>query len=139
MAAGLSACLQNSACTWEAAQAQAVLHHTGRAGCLQLHGCRPSPCLATRAQDLQVDHQACAAQVVNVTPRYARLKAAGSKNEVIGWENIELISDRPLEVMLDDFKRLKEEFPDRCGPGSRHGGLVQAGACVVQQPGWLLV
>ena len=53
-------------------------------------------------------------QVVNVTPRYARLKASGSKNEVIGWENIELISDRPLEVMLDDFKRLKEEFPDRC-------------------------
>ena len=50
-----------------------------------------------------------------MTPRYARLKASGSKNEVIGWENIELISDRPLSVMLDDFKRLKEEFPDRCG------------------------
>jgi len=35
---------------------------------------------------------------------------------VIGWENIELISDRPLEVMLDDFARLKAEFPDRCPP-----------------------
>lgn len=33
--------------------------------------------------------------------------------EVLGWENIELISDRPLEVMLDEFKRLKAEFPDR--------------------------
>ena len=28
-------------------------------------------------------------------------------------ENIELISDRPLEVMLAEFKRLKDEFPDR--------------------------
>lgn len=33
--------------------------------------------------------------------------------QVIGWENIELISDRPLETMLDEFKRLKNEFPDR--------------------------
>lgn len=33
--------------------------------------------------------------------------------EVIGWENIELISDRPLEVMLQEFKQLKAEFPDR--------------------------
>lgn len=51
-------------------------------------------------------------QVVNVTPRYAKLKSADGK-EVIGWENIELISDRPLSVMLDEFKRLKEEFPNR--------------------------
>ena len=33
--------------------------------------------------------------------------------QVIGWENIELISDRPLETMLDEFKRLKAEFPGR--------------------------
>ena len=33
--------------------------------------------------------------------------------EVTGWENIELISDRPLEVMLKEFKQLKAEFPDR--------------------------
>ena len=33
--------------------------------------------------------------------------------QVIGWENIELISDRPLEVMLEEFKRLKAEFPGR--------------------------
>jgi hypothetical protein len=49
--------------------------------------------------------------VVNVTPRYAKLRdSAGS---VFGWENIELISDRPLEVMLEDCRRLKKEFPDR--------------------------
>ena len=55
-------------------------------------------------------------KVVNVTPRYARLKAsaaAGTKAEVIGWENIELISDRPFETMLAEMKQLKEEYPDR--------------------------
>jgi dihydropyrimidine dehydrogenase (NADP+) len=51
-------------------------------------------------------------KVKNVTPRYAKLRAQDSR-QVIGWENIELISDRPLEVMLDDFKRLKMEYPDR--------------------------
>lgn len=50
-------------------------------------------------------------KVVNVTPRYAKLK--GSDNKVLGWENIELISDRPFETMLDELKRLKEEYPDR--------------------------
>ena len=42
------------------------------------------------------------------TARYARTKA--KSGEVIGWENIELISDRPLEVMLEDFVRLKREY-----------------------------
>jgi len=58
-----------------------------------------------------------AEKVVNVTPRYARLRAAGTngsaKGPIIGWENIELISDRPLETMLKEFKQLKEEYPDR--------------------------
>jgi dihydropyrimidine dehydrogenase (NADP+) len=53
-----------------------------------------------------------AAKINNVTPRYGRLKA--SDGQVIGWENIELISDRPFETMLDDLKRLKQEYPDRC-------------------------
>lgn len=34
-------------------------------------------------------------------------------SQVMGWENIELISDRPLGTMLDEFRRLKLEFPDR--------------------------
>uniref|UniRef100_A0A2P2K8J1 Dihydropyrimidine dehydrogenase NADP+-like n=1 Tax=Rhizophora mucronata TaxID=61149 RepID=A0A2P2K8J1_RHIMU len=57
-----------------------------------------------------------AAKVINVTPRYARLRAGANgsvKGQIIGWENIELISDRPLEVMLKEFKQLKEEYPDR--------------------------
>lgn len=57
-----------------------------------------------------------AAKVINVTPRYAKLKAGvngSAKTQIIGWENIELISDRPLETMLKEFKQLKEEYPDR--------------------------
>src|SRR5208282_5771375 len=53
-----------------------------------------------------------ASKVVNVTPRYAKLLANDSK-EVIGWENIELISDRPFSIWLDEFKKCKDQFPDR--------------------------
>ncbi|KAL5721909.1 dihydropyrimidine dehydrogenase (NADP(+)) [Ranunculus cassubicifolius] len=55
-------------------------------------------------------------KVINVTPRYARLRAAANgsaKGQIIGWQNIELISDRPIETMLKEFKQLKEEYPDR--------------------------
>lgn len=52
-----------------------------------------------------------ASKVVNVVPRYARLR--GSDGEVLGWENIELISDRPLDIWLDEFKRIKDRYPDR--------------------------
>uniref|UniRef100_A0A6N2MT16 Protein kinase domain-containing protein n=1 Tax=Salix viminalis TaxID=40686 RepID=A0A6N2MT16_SALVM len=57
-----------------------------------------------------------AAKVINVTPRYARLRAGANgsaKGQIIGWENIELISDQPLETMLKEFKQLKGEYPDR--------------------------
>ena len=50
-------------------------------------------------------------KVNNVTPRYAKLKGPGKS--VIGFENIELISDRPFETMLAEMKQLKDEFPDR--------------------------
>ena len=50
--------------------------------------------------------------VKNVTPRYAKLKS-DKGDEVMGWQNIELISDRPFDVMLAEMKQLKEEYPDR--------------------------
>jgi len=53
-----------------------------------------------------------ATQVVNVQPRYARLRSRTS-NEIYGWENIELISDRPFDVWMDEFKQLKDKYPDR--------------------------
>src|SRR3954464_13905100 len=53
-----------------------------------------------------------AAKVINVTPRYAKLLAKDGE-EVIGWENIELISDRPFKIWLEEFKKCKDMFPDR--------------------------
>src|SRR5580692_10548621 len=50
-------------------------------------------------------------KVVNVTPRYAKLHSADGK-EVIGWENIELISDRPFSIWLDEFKKCKDAHPE---------------------------
>lgn len=48
-------------------------------------------------------------KVVNVTPRYAKLHS--TSGEVIGWENIELISDRPFNIWLDEFKKCKDSHP----------------------------
>lgn len=62
-----------------------------------------------------------ASKVVNVTPRYAKLRVGSNgsaKGQIIGWENIELISDRPLETMLNEFKQLKKEYPERILIGS---------------------
>ena len=50
------------------------------------------------------------AKVVNVVPRYGKLRSP-STGEVIGFENIELISDRPIEVWLDEFRKVKKEYP----------------------------
>lgn len=51
-------------------------------------------------------------KVVNVQPRYARLRARDS-NEIIGWENIELISDRSFDVWVEELKAVKDKYPDR--------------------------
>jgi dihydroorotate dehydrogenase len=53
-----------------------------------------------------------ASKVVNVAPRYARMRATGSR-EVLGWENIELISDRPFDTWLEEFRQLKNDYPER--------------------------
>ncbi len=53
-----------------------------------------------------------ASKVINVAPRYARMRASSSR-EVLGWENIELISDRPFDTWIDEFKALKDRYPDR--------------------------
>jgi len=50
-------------------------------------------------------------EVINVTPRYEKLKSASG--EVIGFQNIELISDRPFEDWEEDFRALKQEFPKK--------------------------
>jgi dihydropyrimidine dehydrogenase (NADP+)/dihydropyrimidine dehydrogenase (NAD+) subunit PreA len=52
-----------------------------------------------------------AEKVINVQPRYARLRSRESK-EIFGWENIELISDRSFETWMDEFKQIKDKYPD---------------------------
>ncbi|MEX0613795.1 MAG: NAD-dependent dihydropyrimidine dehydrogenase subunit PreA [Pirellulales bacterium] len=50
-------------------------------------------------------------KVINVQPRYARLRSRES-GEIYGWENIELISDRSFDTWVDEFKEVKDKYPD---------------------------
>lgn len=52
-----------------------------------------------------------ASKVVNVQPRYARLRSRES-GEIYGWENIELISDRSFDTWIDEFKQIKDSHPE---------------------------
>ena len=60
-----------------------------------------------------------ASKVINVAPRYARVRAAGTR-EVIGWENIELISDLRIfhEEFFDILPPLTQSFSLIGVPGS---------------------
>ncbi|MEJ1157133.1 NAD-dependent dihydropyrimidine dehydrogenase subunit PreA [Prosthecomicrobium sp. N25] len=50
--------------------------------------------------------------IVNVSgPRYGAIHAQDRR--VIGFNNIELITDRPLEVNLREIKEVKRDWPDR--------------------------
>ena len=49
--------------------------------------------------------------IVNVSSRYGAMELNGQK--MMGFNNIELISDRPLEVNLREIKETKIEWPDR--------------------------
>ena len=50
--------------------------------------------------------------IVNVSgPRYEALH--GKDRSVIGFNNIELITDRPLQVNLDEIAQVKKDWPDR--------------------------
>ncbi len=54
--------------------------------------------------------------VVNVSSRYGVHKKGNQ--EIIGINNIELISDRPLQTNLDEIRQIREEWPDRVIIGS---------------------
>jgi dihydroorotate dehydrogenase subfamily 1 len=51
-------------------------------------------------------------KVINTAPRYGKLKSR-DKNEVVGFENIELISDRPFDVWLEELAQLKKDYPNK--------------------------
>src|SRR6476619_3329329 len=50
-------------------------------------------------------------QVKNVSSRYSAVNFNGTR--VMGFNNIELISDRPLDLNLKEIKEVLKEFPDR--------------------------
>jgi dihydroorotate dehydrogenase subfamily 1 len=50
-------------------------------------------------------------KVINTVPRYGKLFAQGAPQEVIGFQNIELISDRPFEAWLDELSECKRAYP----------------------------
>src|SRR4028118_948633 len=50
-------------------------------------------------------------QVKNVSSRYSAVNFNGAR--VMGFNNIELISDRPLDINLDEIKECIRLFPDR--------------------------
>lgn len=49
--------------------------------------------------------------VVNVTSRYGAISYGGQR--MAGFNNIELITDRPLDVNLREIKEVKRNWPDR--------------------------
>ena len=49
--------------------------------------------------------------IVNVSSRYGAMHLNGQK--MMGFNNIELISDRPLQTNLDEIKATKRAWPDR--------------------------
>lgn len=51
-------------------------------------------------------------KVTNVVPRYGKLTADADSKQVIGFQNIELISDRPFDVWLEELRQCKEAYPD---------------------------
>jgi dihydropyrimidine dehydrogenase (NAD+) subunit PreA len=65
--------------------------------------------------------------IVNVNgPRYAALYAGDRK--LIGFNNIELITDRPLSLNLEEIRRVKRNWPDRA--------LVVSLMVPCEEPSW---
>ena len=54
--------------------------------------------------------------VINVSSRYGAIH--DNNRNIIGFNNIELISDRPLDVNLREMKAVKRAWPDRALVGS---------------------
>ena len=64
--------------------------------------------------------------IENVAPRFAAMN--GARNRIFGFENIELISERPLSVWEKECRILKDRYPDRVLIGScMAGGADRAG------------
>ena len=52
-------------------------------------------------------------KVTNVAPRYGKLADLDDRKNVFGFQNIELISDRPFDLWLEELAAAKAAYPDR--------------------------
>ena len=52
--------------------------------------------------------------------------------EIIGWENIELISDRDFDTWIDEFHQIKDKYPDAQCSSPR------SWKSTAKMPGWRL-
>ena len=66
-------------------------------------------------------------KVHNTVPRYGKLSDPSNPRNVIGFQNIELISDRPFDTWLEELKDCKESYP-------RHA-LIASMRCVTNNAG----
>tara|TARA_R110002126_G_scaffold64513_3_gene165135 strand:+ start:819 stop:1919 length:1101 start_codon:yes stop_codon:yes gene_type:complete len=57
---------------------------------------------------LSLEHE----KVNNTVPRYGKLADVNDRKNVYGFQNIELISDRPFDVWLEELTAAKEAYPD---------------------------
>lgn len=57
---------------------------------------------------LSLDHAA----VHNTVPRYGKMRDEDDRKKVIGFQNIELISDRPFDLWLEELADCKQAYPD---------------------------
>ncbi len=65
--------------------------------------------------------------IVNVNgPRYGAIHS--NERRVIGFNNIELITDRPLQTNLDEMRQIKKDWPDRA--------LVASVMLPMNEPTW---
>src|SRR5439155_22343317 len=48
---------------------------------------------------------------MNDLPGHSQMRSS-TNGEVIGLQNIELISDRPIETWLEEFQQVKKEYPN---------------------------
>src|SRR5450432_53363 len=67
--------------------------------------------------------------VVNTCSRYGATSYKG--NRVAGFSNIELITDRPLAVNLQEIKQVKRDWPDRA--------LVVSLMVPCEEPNWAAI
>ncbi len=62
--------------------------------------------------------------VVNLKNRFASIRASG---EIIGFENVELLSELTPDKWFEDIRKLKEDYPDKVVIGSIMGDAKERG------------